>query len=117
MSIAEPPQTLWLQLRTFDHSGSLPRRIVSNMRLDEHITLCQQPFVLKAVVYHYGDTPSSGHYAAVCRHGTGAEPFFVYNDAHRQGVRRADLASTMKLPGSWGTRTFFATALVYEKGN
>ena len=114
-TIAQPPQALCLQLRTFDYSASQPRRIVSDMHLNEHVTLCGQSFVLKAIVFHYGASPRSGHYAAVCRHGLGAEPFFVYNDAHRQGVMRADLASTMNLPGSWSTDTFYASALVYEK--
>ena len=86
------------------------------MRINEMVTLNSIDYDLRGIIYHKGSTPHRGHYVAVARHGGDVEPFFVYNDDHRQNVQRSVLACDMVLPGSWQSEVFHATALLYERG-
>ena len=117
--VERPPQVLLLQLKIweyFDQNGCMrPRRLSCALHLEESITLADVDYTLQAIVYHSGDSPHAGHYAVVARHGDSFEPFFAYNDAHRQGVPRQSLACSMPLPGSWETVVFHVHALLYER--
>eukprot|EP00973_Karenia_brevis_P005212 715800-Karenia_brevis.AAC.1 len=59
-------------------------RLPSTMRIDETVSLCSTRFALQGIVFHHGDSPTSGHYVAVAKHGNSNEPFFVYNDDYRR---------------------------------
>ena len=44
------------------------------------IVLCGLEYALKAILYHSGESPLSGHYIAVVRHGATTEDFWFYDD-------------------------------------
>ena len=44
------------------------------------IVLCGLEYALKAILYHSGESPLSGHYIAVVRHGASTEDFWFYDD-------------------------------------
>ena len=84
------------------------------MLLDDSFSLQGVTYQLQAAVFHNGDSPECGHYAAAARHASGAPPFFVYNDRLRKALP-GPLTSTMELPGTWLEMTFSASLLLYEK--
>lgn len=84
------------------------------MLLDDSFSLQGVTYQLQAAVFHNGDSPERGHYVAAARHGSGATPFFVYNDRLRKALP-GPLTSTMELPGTWLEMTFYASLLLYEK--
>ena len=44
------------------------------------IVVCGLEYGLKAILYHSGECPLSGHYIAVVRHGASTEDFWFYDD-------------------------------------
>ena len=84
------------------------------MLLDDSFSLQGVTYQLQAAVFHHGDSPERGHYVAAARHGSGATPFFVYNDQLRKALP-GPLTITMELPGIWSEMTFYASLLLYEK--
>ena len=119
--VDQVPETLLLQIKRWEDwiapDGEYrPRRRPSSMRMDRTVTLKGTTYNLQGIIYQKGDTPGSGHYVAVARHGDGPEPFFAYNDSHRQGVNQAAIACDMaNIPGAWRRQMFYATALLYDR--
>ena len=83
------------------------------MILDDSFNLQGETYQLQAAVLHYGDTPMSGHYVAAARYGSGATPFFVYNDALRQALPKL-LRSKMVLRVNDADMNFYTSLLLYE---
>ena len=83
------------------------------MLLDDSFNLQGVTYQLQAAVLHCGDTPISGHYVAAARQGSGAAPFFVYNDALRRTLP-GPLTSKMVLPDSDADMNFYTSLLLYE---
>ena len=44
------------------------------------IVVCGLEYGLKAILYHSGESPQSGHYIAVVRHGASTEDYWFYDD-------------------------------------
>ena len=86
------------------------------MLLDDSFSLQGVTYQLQAAVFHNGDSPERGHYVAAARHGSGATPFFVYNDQLRKALP-GPLTLTMELPvpGTLSEMTFYVSLLLYEK--
>ena len=84
------------------------------MILNDSFNLQGVTYQLQAAVLHYGDTPNSGHYVAAARHGSGATPFFVYNDALRQALPEL-LRSKMVLHLNDADINFYTCSLLYEE--
>ena len=84
------------------------------MILDDSFNLQGVTYQLQAAVLHCGDTPISGHYVAAARHGSGAAPFFVYNDALRQALPEL-LRSKMVLHLNDADINFYTCSLLYEE--
>ena len=49
-------------------------------RVEHNIVVCGHEYGLKAILYHSGECPLSGHYIAVVRHGASTEDFWFYDD-------------------------------------
>ena len=84
------------------------------MILDDSFNLQGVTYQLQAAVLHYGDTPNSGHYVAAARHGSGAAPFFVYDDAVRKALPES-LRSKMVLHLHDADINFYTCSLLYEE--
>ena len=113
------PDTLILLLNSWENVGTsrnpMLRRIPCLLPIPNTLTFQDSTFLLYGVIYQTGDTPRSGHYVAVTRHGHRAESFLVYNDELRQSVPRATLSCSMSLPGSGKDEIFHATTFLYER--
>ena len=113
------PDTLVLLLNSWENvaagRNTELHRIPCLMPIPNILTFHNSTYLLHGVIYQHGNTPKSGHYVAVTRHGRGAEPFFVYNDQHRQNVPQATLSCSMTLPGSDTAQIFHATPFLYER--
>ena len=117
-----PPVVLLIGIKQWeqvdaDDGGVFVRRRASPMTLDERVTVGSATYNLLGVVYHQGQTPTSGHYVAVVRHGVAEEPFYLYNDSRLLAVAPNDLRCDAQLRGAFGLEPFSATALVYERAD
>ena len=83
------------------------------MTLDTSFTLKGQTYALKAVFYHYGTSPSSGHYVTAARQAANTEEFFIYNDDIRREVSASKLTSDAHLE-ALGIDVIHASACLYE---
>ena len=113
------PDTLILLLNSWENVGTNRkprlRRIPCLLPIPNSLMLHNSTFLLYGVIYQYGNSPTSGHYVAVTRHGHGVEPFFVYNDKDRLSLPRATLSCAMSFPGCDKDQIFYATTFLYER--
>ena len=72
------------------------------------IVVCGHEYGLKSILYHSGESPQSGHYIAVVRHGASTEDYWFYDDL--QPRRRA--SETERTGQAVGYKVY---AVMYER--
>jgi ubiquitin C-terminal hydrolase len=90
--IESSPAVLMLTLSRIlnARSGRVTLQEVTPM-VDATIVVCGQLYSLKAILYHSGSTPNSGHYIAVVKHGSAPDDFWYYDDLRvRQRATEAE---------------------------
>lgn len=79
---APVPRRFILQLKRFDYDlvKNTATKITNEVRVGSQLTIGGQPFGLRGVIDHLGDSPNTGHYVAYVK-ARGSETWFEANDS------------------------------------
>lgn len=94
-AITKCPQLLLIQLKRFSTAFQVGQPATINyekhyVECEKHLRIQQDLYILRAKIYHQGDSMEIGHYYTICYHKLPQGSWWYYNDTQRRVVRPTD---------------------------
>ena len=91
--ISQTPENLLVHLKIYDSLGNKINNC--NISVDEQLKICEETIYLCGIIYHEGNSLTSGHYYAEIQYN---DIWYLANDTHVKPIIKPTLTGCLKVP-------------------